>query len=154
MTRAVHRCPVVTVRMLVAAALLATALGCGGGTITPAKHGGIRDVVIVLKGSDEPLPFDPRGGRLTIVTQGITRTVGHPVILELDTALSPELKASLEETVLASFETIARELVLLRDEDPEMFARARAVERVVCSYDAAAKQRSGALQEIGMVFVV
>lgn len=117
-------------------------------------RGGIRDVVVVLKGSSEPLPFDPRGGRLTIVTQEIARLLGHPVVLELDTALSPELVASLEETVLASFETFARELVLLQREDPEMFAKARAIERIACVYDAVAKESEGRLEASGRVLVV
>jgi len=138
---------------LIAAVL---ALGCGGGSAgsEPPKHGAIRDVVVVLKGGDEPLPFDPRGGRLTLVTQEISRLVGHSVIFELDTALSPDLKASLEETVLASFETIARELVLLQKEEPAMFAKARAFERVVCRYDAAAKESAGVLQDGGRTLVV
>lgn len=140
-------------------ALLAAwlAIGCGGGgehADAKAPQGAIREVVVVLKGGDEPLPFDPRGGRLTVVTQEIARLVGHPIVLELDTALSPELKSSLEETVLASFETIARELVLLQKEDPEMFAKARAIERVVCVYDAVAKSSEGELRANGTVLAV
>ncbi|MBX3214394.1 MAG: hypothetical protein KF850_20330 [Labilithrix sp.] len=141
---------------IVALACLAGA--CGGADAgraeaqTPA--GGIRDVIVVLKGSSEPLPFDPRGGRLTIVTQEITRLLGHPLVLELDAALSPELVASLEETVLASFETVARELVLLQKEDPEMFAKARAIERVACVYDAVAKESDGKLDASGKLLVV
>ena len=143
-------------RVIVAGCLVAGCGGSGPAAGTTAPQGAIRDVVVVLKGSEEPLPFDPRGGRLTIVTQEIARLVGHPIVLELDTALSPELKASLEETVLASFETIARELVLLQKEDPEMFAKARAIERVVCVYDAVAKTSEGGLQEgdDGRVLVV
>jgi hypothetical protein len=130
--------------------LLTLALAaCGGGDPPKTAQGSIGDVVVVLQGSDEPLPFDPRGGRITAVTQEIARLVGHPVILELDTALSPELKASLEETVLASFETFARELVLLQREDSAMFAQARKIERVVCKYDAVAKESSGVLEDDG-----
>lgn len=147
-------------RLLVRAALACLVAACGGagagGRAEPSQGppGGIRDVVVVLKGSSEPLPFDPRGGRLTIVTQEIARLLGHPIVLELDAALSPELVASLEETVLASFETVARELVLLQREDPEMFAKARAIERVACVYDAVAKESEGKLEESGKVLVV
>ncbi|MBX3220454.1 MAG: hypothetical protein KF795_08050 [Labilithrix sp.] len=139
---------------LVAACGGPSAEGRDGAESAEAPRGAIRDVVVVLKGSSEPLPFDPRGGRLTIVTQEIARLVGHGIVLELDAALSPELQASLEETVLASFETIARELVLLQKEDPEMFAKARGIERVVCVYDAVAKHSEGALEESGKVLVV
>jgi hypothetical protein len=116
--------------------------------------GSIGEVVVVLKGSAEPLHFDPRGSRITIVTQEIKKLVGHHVVLELDTALSPGLKASLEETVLASFENFARELVLLQREDPDMFAKARLIERIVCRYDAVAKESEGALEKEGTVLAV
>jgi hypothetical protein len=132
---------------LAALALLVAA--CGGHADPGSPKGGIRDVVVVLTHGDEPLPFDPRGGRITAVTDSITRLVGHPVVLELDTALSPELKASLEETVLASFETYARELVLLQKEDPAMFAEAKRIARVVCTYDAVATDSKGALEARG-----
>jgi hypothetical protein len=129
-----------------AAAFLVLAAACGGSQSQPAtQQGSIKDVVVVLKGSDEPLPFDPRGGRITIVTGEIKKLIGHHVVLELDSALSPELKSSFEETVLASFETIVRELVLLQKEDPEMFARAKHLERVVFSYDVVRKESEGAL---------
>ena len=114
-----------------------------------APQGAITDVVVVLKGSSEPLPFDPRGGRLTVVTRQIADLIGHPIVLELDTALSPELRASLEETVLASFETIARELVILQKDDPAMFAVAKDILRIECHYDAVAKESSGALTNGG-----
>lgn len=130
-------------------------VACGGETSTArAPEGSIKDVVVVLKGSAEPLPFDPRGGRLTVVTQEIARLVGHPIVLELDTALSPELKASLEETVLGSFETIARELVRLQKDDPAMFAKARDIERVVCKYDAVAKESEGKIEGAGKILAV
>jgi hypothetical protein len=127
------------------AAILALLLACGDSPPADAPHGAVTGVTVILKGSREPLPFDPRGGRITIVTREIEQLVGHPIILELDTAPSPELKASLEETVLASFETIAKELVWLQKDDPEMFAQARAIERVVCKYDAVAKESDGEL---------
>jgi hypothetical protein len=137
-------------------ALLALLAGCGGASSEPkpAGAGAVRDVVVVLKGGEEPLPFDPRGGRLTLVTQEIARLVGHPIVLELDTALSPELRSSLEESVLASFETVARELTLLSKEDPEMFAKARRIERIVCAYDAVAKESEGTVQRDGAVLAV
>ncbi|MBX3233104.1 MAG: hypothetical protein KIT84_13120 [Labilithrix sp.] len=119
-----------------------------------APRGAITDVVVVLKGSSEPLPFDPRGGRLTKVTSDVAQLVGHPIVLELDTALSPELSASLEESVLASFETIVRELVLLQKEDPAMFAKARGIERVACRYDAVARDTEGELTSGGKVLSV
>jgi hypothetical protein len=133
----------------------AALVACGGsdGAKSPAQ-GHIDEVVVVLKGSDEPLPFDPRGGRLTIVTGEITKLVGHAVVLELDAALSPELKASLEETVLASFETYARELVLLQREDAAMFAEARKIDRIVCKYDAVATESKARLEESGARLVV
>ena len=136
-------------RALVALALAGAVPACGGHPEAGAPQGSIRDVVVVLTHGDEPLPFDPRGGRITAVTDAITRLVGHRVVLELDTALSPELKASLEETVLASFETYARELVLLQKEDPAMFAEAKRIERVVCTYDAVAAESKGELQANG-----
>lgn len=114
-----------------------------------APAGSITQVVVVLKGSDEPLPFDPRGGRITVVTQQITGLIGHPIVLELDTALSPELKASLEETVLASFETIARELAWLQKEEPDLFEKAKQLKRVTCHYDAVAKESDGGLTDSG-----
>ncbi len=136
-------------------ATFASTLACGGASKEHvAGPAGVRDVVVVLRGGAEPLPFDPRGGRLTVVTQEIARLVGHPVVLELDTALSPELKATLEETVLASFETVVPELVRLQKEDPDMFAKASAIERVVCTYDATAKESKGGLEANGTVLVV
>jgi hypothetical protein len=128
-------------------------VGCGEEPKTP-QQGAITDVVVVLKGGSEPLPFDPRGGRLTVVTREIQGLVGHQIVLELDTALSPELKASLEETVLASFETIARELVILQKEDPDMFAAAKKIERVRCHYDAVAKESDGELEDGGRILSV
>ena len=138
-------------KLIAIAALLAA---CGHPEPAQAPTGAITDVVVVLKGSSEPLPFDPRGGRLTIVTRQISGLVGHPIVLELDTALSPELRASLEETVLASFETIARELVMLQKDDPEMFAVAKGITRVECHYDAVAKESDGELTERGTVLTV
>lgn len=127
------------------ALVMLAGLGCVEPAKEPVRQGAIRDVVVVIKDNTEPLPFDPRGGRLTIVTSELTRLVGHPVVLELDSALSPELKASLEATVLASFETITRELVLLQREDPEMFAKARIIERVFCAYDAVKDDSEGTI---------
>ncbi len=137
-----------------ACSLLVLLAACAGNPPPSASTGGIRDVVVVLKGSSRPLPFDPRGGRLTVVTREVTALVGHPVVFELDTALSPALVASLEETVLASFETLVRELVLLRKEDPESFAHARRIERVVFVYDAVAKGSEATLAEDGTRLVV
>lgn len=134
-----------------ALALALVLAACGS---SPSTTGSIKDVTVVLKGSSTPLPFDPRGGRITAVTREIAELVGHPIVLELDTALSPELKASLEETVLASFETIARELVRLKRDDPDMFARARRIERVVCTYDAVIRASSGKLEKGGTVLAV
>lgn len=145
-----------TSRTLSLGCLLALLSACAGGA-EPAKApaASFRDVtVVVLEGSDEPLPFDPRGGRLTIVTSEITRLVGHPIVLELDAALSPELRGSLEETVLASFEGIVRELVVLQKQDPTMFAKAREIERVVCAYDAVARDSEGRIEGSGKVLAV
>lgn len=130
-------------------ALLLLLVACHGGQPAEAPQGAVTGVTVILKDSREPLPFDPRGGRITIVTREIEGLLGHPVVLELDTALSPELKVSLEESVLESFETIAKELVLLQKDDPEMFAQARSLKRVVCKYDAVAKESDGELSESG-----
>lgn len=123
------------------------ALACGAPPASDAPPGAITGVTVVLTGSSEPLPFDPRGGRITVVTREIEQRLGHPLVLELDTALSPELKASLEESVLASFENVAKELVRLETDDPEMFAKARSLTRVVCKYDAVAKESEGELRD-------
>jgi len=121
---------------------------------TAAQQGSIKEVVVVLKGSSEPLPFDPRGGRITVVTNEIKKLVGHHVVFELDSALSPELKASFEETVLGSFETMARELVILQKEDQPMFDRAKLIERVVFAYDVVRQDSEGTLESNGKVLVV
>lgn len=121
----------------------AVVLGCGGGQ--GARTGGIDDVVVVTRGGPDRLPFNPRGSRITMVAAEIQRVIGHPLVFELDTALSPELVSSLESTVLASFETVARELVNLQKHDPGAFAKARTVTRIVCTYDAVAKYSDGKL---------
>ena len=132
---------------------LVLAVACGG-SARSRTPGGFPEVAVVLTGAHEPLPFDPRGGRLSVVTGEIGELLGHPVVLELDAALSPDLRASLEETVIASFEELARELVGLRREDAELFERARRLERIVCRYDAVAKESLGALEGGGKVLVV
>ncbi len=133
-------------------------LACGGGDAESragaATAGEIRDVVVVLKDSREPLPFDPRRGRITLVTRELETLVGHRVVLVLDTALSPELVASLEETVLASFEGLVRELTLVERDDKEMFEMARRLERVVCTYDAALEESTATLDASGKVLSV
>lgn len=123
--------------------LLCTLVACHAGG--EPKTGTIDSVSIVLVGADEPLPFDPRGGRLTIVTRQIESLVGHPVVLELDTALSPQLKVSLEESVLASLENVARELVQLKRDAPAAFSLARSIVRIRCRYDAVAERSDGKL---------
>lgn len=133
-------------RRICSIAIAGLLTACGASQPQPAQRGSIKDVVVVLKGSDEPLPFDPRGGRITVVTGEIKNLIGHHVVLELDSALSPELKSSFEESVLASFETIARELVVLQKEDPEMFLRAKRIERVLFTYDAVLKESEGVLE--------
>lgn len=138
-------------RRLFAAAVFLLA-GCGSSD--PGTTGSIKDVTVVLKGNRSPLPFNPRGSRITAVSREITELVGHPIVLELDTALSPELVASLEESVLASFETIARELVRMRADDPELFARAKTIARVVCTYDAVIRDAEGKVGADGAVAFV
>lgn len=135
-------------------ASLVILFACGEKEPPAEPKGGIDEVVVVLKGHDDALPFDPRGGRLTIVTRELQRILGHPVVFELDTALSPELKVTLEESVLASFETLTRELVLLQKDDAAMFDKARRLERVVFVYDAVAKESSGELRSDGTVLDV
>lgn len=114
--------------------VLATLVACHGAA--EPKTGTIDRVSVLLVDSDEPLPFDPRGGRITATTQQVASVVGHPVVLELDTALSPKLKASLEESVLASFENVARELIELQRAQPGAFEVATRIERIRCHYDA------------------
>ncbi len=139
-------------RILAVAALVAA---CGGAEpATKAPAAGIRDVVVMRTGASTPLPFDARGGRLTRVTQEVTALLGHPVVLELDTALSPEIASSLEETVLASFEGLAGELAVLRTHAPGVFAEAKKLERVLCTYDAVAKESRAALADGGRVLEV
>ncbi len=131
------------------------ALACGAPDPgTRAPEAGIRDVVILKQGSQVPLPFDPRGGRLTRVTGELFAMLGHPVVLELDTALSPEIAAHFEETVLASFETLLRELASVKARSPRLFAEAAWVERVVVTYDAVATESRGELVKGKKVLLV
>lgn len=133
------------------ASLLALAIAACGGEPKAAKAptGGIERVEIVMR-NDEPLPFDPRGGRLTLITQELTRLLGHPLTLELDASLSPALRASLEESLIASFEQLVKDLVFLRREEPEVFDKgARALERIVCRYDAVAERSRGRIEDGG-----
>lgn len=111
-------------------------------------------MVVVRQGSQVPLPFDPRGGRLTRVTGELRAMLGHPVVLELDTALSPEIAAHFEETVLASFETLLRELTAVRAKSERLFMEAAWLERVVVTYDAVARESRGELVKGKKVLLV
>lgn len=134
-------------------AVLAFVAACGGGAETAAPRGGIDEVVVVMRG-DEPLPFDPRGGRLTIVSRELARVLGHHVTLELEPALSPVYRASLEESVIASLEGLTQDLVALEKESPEIFAATARLERIVCRYDAVAKESRGKVVEDGRTIEV
>lgn len=124
--------------------VLATLVACHGAA--EPRTATIDRVSVVLVGSDEPLPFDPRGGRLTAVTQQVASVLGHPVVLELDTALGPQLRTSLEESVLASFENVARELVQLQREQRGAFEIATRIERIRCHYDAVVRYPEAKLE--------
>lgn len=129
-------------RLARAAAYLACALivaACGGGPVSPAAAARSPESWIVVTPVPQTLPFDPRSVRLRRAIEALAEVAGHPIALHIDAAVVPSSRPWLEDEIIEAFESIARDLRDLREQDPVVFARAApAIERVERRYSAAA----------------
>lgn len=122
-----------TGRGLLAALLVAVAAGCAGGT-RPVR-------TIVFVGGPPPKELDLDGPRLAKAREQVRELLGHDLSLSIDAALVPRWSGSMTGAVLSALEAVAQDLGELKAREPAVFAWARRLERVECTYTALAPAR-------------
>jgi hypothetical protein len=131
-------------RLAVAAMLLAA--GCGSGRAAGrgaayAAGASTHGVYVAIVPPARELPFDPSNARLLQASRELADIAGHPVTLEIDAALVPQGRSSLEHELVRSIEHAARDLAAFKKERPRAFATiAASLDAIACRYRATVRE--------------
>jgi hypothetical protein len=102
-------------------------------------------VSVTILPSPDALPFDPADARLQEASAQLAALAGHPIDFEFDVALLPDWRVGFQEMLIASIESVARDLDHLKRDKPLVFGRgAPVLVRVVSRYDATVTDRTRA----------